>query len=293
MLVKRADRIGVQPLGALPAKGERNPKRNRQQQGVAELQKSGMKFLLSSSHQGALDLLKLFFDKSTMFFLKSLRGGSVVGTIPDEAALKTALRLKPGAVDFLELRVDAFADSEARLKRLEKALPGLKCFPLIVTVRHPREGGENGLGVRRRRELFRRFLPHAALVDVELRSARALKSVIAAARVSGAGVILSYHNFRNTPSLKRLQALRRAARGAEVFKVATTVNRSSALARLLEFLTPGKPALSVMGMGILGQHSRIMLGCGGSVLNYGYLGKRVQVPGQWPAVELKALLRSK
>jgi len=226
-----------------------------------------------------------------MFFLKLLQAGSVVGTISDEAALSAALGLKPGAVDFLELRVDAFAAGEARLKRLEKALPGLKRFPLIVTVRHPREGGENGLGVRRRRELFRRFLPYAALVDVELRSAKALSGVIGAARASGAGVILSYHNFRCTPSLKRLQALRRAARGAEVFKAATVVNRPSALVRLLELMGAGKPALSLMGMGVLGRHSRIMLGCGGSVLNYGYLGRRVQVSGQWPAVELKALLR--
>jgi len=210
--------------------------------------------------------------------------GSVVGTIPNEAALKAALRLNPGAVDYLEIRVDAFAGNETRLHRLEKALPKLKKFPLIVTVRHPAEGGEGKLGVRRRKELFRRFLPYATLVDVELRSAKALQEIIKAAP----GVILSYHNFHRTPSLQRLQQLRRAAKGADVFKVATMVHQSPALDRLLAFLKRGgPPALSVMGMGTLGRASRLALAGQGSVLNYGYFGNRVQVPGQWPAPLLK------
>ena len=42
-----------------------------------------------------------------------------------------------------------------------------------------------------------------------------------------------------------------------------------------------------MGMGPLGQVSRLALAAAGSVFNYGYLGRRPQVPGQWPAATLR------
>ena len=41
-----------------------------------------------------------------------------------------------------------------------------------------------------------------------------------------------------------------------------------------------------MGMGPMGRVSRLVLAAAGSCLNYGYLD-RAQVPGQWPAAELK------
>ena len=45
-----------------------------------------------------------------------------------------------------------------------------------------------------------------------------------------------------------------------------------------------------MGMGEFGKVSRLALASAGSVLNYGYLGD-AQLPGQWPAVELKRRLQ--
>lgn len=235
-------------------------------------------------------------DKSIMFLLKKdspVVPGSVVGTVHSRASLAAALRLASGRVDFLEVRVDAFAE-EREAARLEKSLSRLPA-PLIVTVRHPLEGGAGCLGVARRRALFQRFLPYASLVDVELRSAQALGDVLSAARTRGRGVILSHHDFRRTPSLARLQTLRgKAARaGCSIFKVAAMANTPHDAARLLDFLThrgSGQPSLAVMGMGAYGKMSRLALGNAGSVLNYGYLD-RPQVSGQWPAVLLKERLR--
>lgn len=219
--------------------------------------------------------------------------GSVVGTIHSQGSLAAALKLAKGKVDFLEVRVDAFAES-SETARLEKALSRLKA-PLIVTVRHPLEGGSGSLGAARRRELFARFLPHAALVDVELRSATALRGVIEAAQAQKTGVILSHHDFRRTSPPDRLLTLRHAAAraGADVFKLATVANTALEASRLLDFLTrraPEFPKLAVMGMGAFGKVSRLALGKAGSVLNYGYLDKP-QVSGQWPAVLLKERLR--
>ncbi|MDD5349875.1 MAG: type I 3-dehydroquinate dehydratase [Chthoniobacteraceae bacterium] len=221
-----------------------------------------------------------------------LSPGRVVGTIHSPAALTAALKLPRGAVDFLELRVDAFAEA-GKCDLLERSVERLRA-PLLLTVRHPLEGGAGRLGAAQRRALYRRFLPQASLVDVELRSAKALEDVLAAARSQGAQVILSHHDFRKTPTLAKLQALRRAARraGADVFKVAATANGARDAAVLLDFLTArgaSAPALAVMGMGTFGKVSRLVLARAGSVLNYGFLD-RAQVPGQWPAELLKKRL---
>lgn len=215
--------------------------------------------------------------------------GAVVGTIYSRGSLEAALRLSPGDVDYLEARVDEFARAP---RLLEEALPRLAA-PVIVTVRDPREGGAGGLDTARRRALFQRFLPHAALVDVELRSAKALGDVLDAARSRGVGVILSHHDFRRTPALSRMRALRAAASGAAVFKLAAEAASPADAARLLDFLAargPQWPKLAVMGMGRFGKASRLTLGSAGSVLNYGYLAEP-QVSGQWPAVLLKERLK--
>ena len=209
----------------------------------------------------------------------------VVGTIPSPAALRCALRLKPGAVDFFELRVDHFARDPSELLR---AAPRLRA-PLIVTVRHPAEGGAGALFVAQRRELYGQFLPVAKFIDIELRSVRQFPALIADARARGVRLIVSAHFFKSTPSHARLETLRdRAfAAGADIFKVATlthTVPDVLTLATLLA-RSPRLP-LSVMGMGKCGKLSRPLLACAGSVLNYGFLDS-AQVPGQWPAPLLK------
>jgi len=225
--------------------------------------------------------------------------GAVVGTVHSVPALAAARKLPRGAVDYLELRLDNFAalpHGERELERLEAAAPHLPA-PLIVTARHPREGGFGALTAPGRRRLLRRFLKHAALIDIELRSALQLTVSIREARETGVGVILSHHDFQRTPPLARLIELAQRARGAgaTVFKLATTATCASDLTVLLRFLTETKGTgssvggLAVMGMGPFGKISRLLLGRAGSVLNYGYLDKS-QVPGQWPAVQLKERL---
>jgi 3-dehydroquinate dehydratase-1 len=191
-------------------------------------------------------------------------------------------------VDLFELRVDHFSGEPLRLLQ---AAPRLGA-PLIVTVRHPAEGGVGNLSIAQRRELYAQFLPVAKYVDVELRSVRQLAAPIAEARARGVKLIVSAHFFKSTPSLNRLEALRDRAfgAGADVFKVATLTRTLPEVLTLASLLvrSPRLP-LSVMGMGKFGKLSRLLLASAGSVLNYGYLDA-VQVPGQWPAPLLKERL---
>jgi 3-dehydroquinate dehydratase-1 len=210
--------------------------------------------------------------------------GSVAGTIHSAACLKAALRPSSGALDYFEIRLDSFIGREGELLR---QLPKLK-LPLIITARHPLEGGARRISTAKRRECYKQFMPCAALVDIELRSAKSLSDVISSAQMQKVGIILSYHNFQKTPSLNHLRGLATAARkaGADIFKVAVTVSTPADLAVLLSFQAGQNMPLSLMGMGKYGKISRLLFAQAGSVLNYGFLGS-AQVAGQWPAVLLK------
>jgi 3-dehydroquinate dehydratase I len=209
----------------------------------------------------------------------------IVGTIHSPGSLKCALRLRKGDVDFLELRVDHFAPDP---KPLLKAIPDLPA-PLIVTVRHPGEGGSHQLEPGRRRELFSEFLPFANCIDVELRSVIAFADLIAKARASGVSVIVSDHHFQRTPSPPSLSArLRRAILAhADIFKIAAFTSEPSDVSALLSLMKePLAIPLSVMGMGRFGMVSRLLFAQTGSVLNYGYLDQP-NASGQWEATLLK------
>jgi 3-dehydroquinate dehydratase-1 len=215
----------------------------------------------------------------------------VVGTIHSPLALKAALKLKPGQVDILELRVDGFADVP---EVLLKAIPRLPA-PLLLTVRHPAEGGMARYSVGRRRELIRQFLPMVKWIDVELRSLVLLGEEIAAARENAVKVVVSDHHFKGTPSLAVLERrfLRAQMCRPDIVKVAATAGTPAELERLFAFFNWAQKKrssqLSLMGMGAFGQVSRLLFGASGSALNYGFLGEAL-VPGQWPAALLKVRL---
>jgi 3-dehydroquinate dehydratase-1 len=205
----------------------------------------------------------------------------VVATVHSVGALRCALKLPPRCVDVLELRLDCFAADPLPLLR---ALPKLK-FPLLLTARHPAEGGAAALSVNERRALFSQFLPHASLIDVELRSVKSMELIIDRARDLGAGVVISNHHFHRTPAPEQLAELAARARasGADVFKLAAFASRPVDVASLLSLLSANhKMQVSVMGMGPLGKASRLLFARAGSVLNYGYLDKP-NASGQWEA----------
>lgn len=195
----------------------------------------------------------------------------LVGVITTANELRLAARMTQ-APDLFEIRLDHFATIDIALEKKMSNLPA----PLIITARHPREGGANNLSIKRRGELLLRFLPHARYVDLELRSAVALRSVLDLAHKTKVRRILSFHDFQSTPSVRSLCTKARAAKrlGADVFKVATRTDTSAQLARLREFLAKADVdlGLSVMGMGKLGCKSRRELMRHGSVLNYAHLG---------------------
>jgi 3-dehydroquinate dehydratase I len=212
----------------------------------------------------------------------------VVGVITSRDDLEQALRMRRPP-DLFELRLDRLTQV---IGRIETKLSKLRA-PLIITARHPNEGGSGRLSLRQRRALLSRFLTHADYLDVELRSARALQALLAITKTKNIRRIISFHDFKSTPSARILAAKAREARshGADIFKVATRTDTPIELGRLLEFMTSSRLNLSlaVMGIGKLGAISRALLARSGSVLIYASVGTATDVEGQLSLEQLRVL----
>jgi 3-dehydroquinate dehydratase-1 len=212
----------------------------------------------------------------------------VVGMIVSRADLDRALQMRRPP-DLFELRLDRLAGI---VDQLENKLPRF-CAPLIITARHPQEGGANKLTLGERRDLLTRFLAHAHYVDIELRSASALRSLLTLAKRKKMRRIISFHDFKSTPPPGVLHAKARAAKahGADIFKVATRTDTPIQLARLLDFIAKKDIDLSVsaMGIGRLGAISRVLLARAGSALVYASVAAGTDIEGQLSLKQLRAL----
>jgi len=210
----------------------------------------------------------------------------LVGVIMSLTDLNSSIRMRKPP-DLFELRLDQLARN---LDEVERKLSKLRA-PLIMTARHPREGGANQLSTQQRRDLLSRFLPRARYIDVELRSVNALRPLLEAARWKNVGRIVSFHDLKATPDLRTLRTKARAAKahGANIFKLATRTDKPAQLARLFDFMTKKNVdfAVSVMGIGKLGAISRVLLAHCGSALIYASIGES-QIEGQMSLEQLRA-----
>lgn len=211
-----------------------------------------------------------------------LTQANLVGVIHTSVGFKQAGR---APVDVLEVRADTLP--RPPLPEEIAALP----HPVILTVRGQLEGGARPLTDPTRLALYEELLPGAAAIDIELSSAKALAGAIAAAQKKKKTVILSFHDFQETPSLPRLRRLVARAReaGADIVKIATMTTSPAEIARLLTLQAEVSSPLAVMGMGPLGRAARLLFACAGSSLNYGWIDHPL-VPGQWSATEFRELL---
>jgi 3-dehydroquinate dehydratase I len=216
-----------------------------------------------------------------------MRRPKIVGIIFSRADLERALKMR-NPPDLFELRLDGLARVARTIIPAIELLPA----PVIITARHPGEGGANRLSAKARRALLLEFLPYAAYVDVELRSAGLLSQVLRTARANDVRTIVSFHDLRSTPTAARLDKLALAARslGADIVKFATRTDSISQSNRLLDFFDrqPRGGKTVVMGIGKLGQGCRRELFRRGCPLNYAPLG-RPQVAGQLSIAQLRRI----
>jgi 3-dehydroquinate dehydratase-1 len=175
---------------------------------------------------------------------------------------------------------------------LRDVLESLRAFrrPLILTLRSRAEGGHlpGGISEMDRLSLFRAGLTEAAVLDVELGADDINHHVVFEAHKRGRAVILSYHNFRKTPTNAALKSLLRKAQRlkGDIVKIAATPHSAADAARFMDVCAAAPARYRVfLAMGPLGRASRLDGFSKGSCLTYGFVRKPV-APGQLSVKEI-------
>ena len=213
----------------------------------------------------------------------------IVGVI-DEPAIEKAQLAEAMGADVLEARLDLWGLSPEDTRKFLKGLKSLG-LKVIGTNRWRLEGGRFEGDEADRIDSLIASLDLIDLVDIEL-GCEMRDYVIEEARKHGVRVIVSYHNFELTPASDELSEIVSSmkASGADIGKIATMVNDLHDCLRLFELLLDSQMKLSVIGMGELGKHTRVIAPIYGSVLNYASVGEAV-APGQMKVGEMKEILR--
>ena len=165
--------------------------------------------------------------------------------------------------------------------------------PIIVTNRRKGEGGKYKGGERKRLRVLQEAMDLGAdYIDVELATERSsLQGLIR--NKGGTQVILSFHDFRRTPSLKELQKLfdQMVRLGADVIKIvsfASSWEDNLSVLSLIPFAKARKQEIVAFCMGEKGKLSRIFSPLFGAAWTYASLNKdKSSAPGQLTFRELK------
>jgi len=197
--------------------------------------------------------------------------------------------LLPG-VELAEIRLDGADLSFDEIHRIFTFHANL-----IATYR-PKAGNE--APGKRKMALLTAVEAGAAYVDVEIEAgAPYKKEVMQAARQQGCRVIISYHNYINTPSKKQLEAIIEQcfSEGADIAKIACQVNSEADSARILSLYDyPGQlhqGKVAAIGMGEKGKITRLAAPLLGAPFTYAStsMGKET-APGQLDKDTLEKIL---
>lgn len=195
-------------------------------------------------------------------------------------------------VDVIELRVDMFSSLDPRhiAGTFTKARDRFG-KPLLATVRHVREGGQQK--VEDRLSIYRLAAPLSDALDVEIFSGETMRSVHALVADTPVLLIGSYHCFEATPDEDVLEEIvvKGREQGADIVKIAAMARSREDVMRLLFLAARHRgEGIIALSMGDEGLASRVVGPLFGSLLTYGYIS-RPSAPGQLSAAELSDILR--
>lgn len=183
---------------------------------------------------------------------------------------------KAASADLLEIRLDFFLN----LDDLKSIVAAAK-IPLIFTLRSKDQGGNfNGTEEERLNHIESISHLNPAFLDIEHNVPKAFISNLQA-KFPKQKIILSYHNFEQTPDDLQLLLKEMQTTQANVYKIATMTNSSLDMLRLLSF---GKDqGIIAIGMGPYGEPGRILCACNEMLWTYACIDENHQTaPGQLP-----------
>lgn len=178
-------------------------------------------------------------------------------------------------IDLVELRADYLTPAE--LARAA-AFPRMVDLPVILTLRRPAEGGRFA-GDERERVRFLSSLCATGYAWIDLEEDLDAPGLVGRATAAGARIVRSLHDFDGVPS-DLPERLRRLCRHGEVPKAAVTPRSSADLARFLSAVSVLPPERVFLGMGEIGQPTRILAPKLGSLWCYASAPGVAVAPGQ-------------
>lgn len=214
----------------------------------------------------------------------------VAVSLRDGVPSRALTAMRRAGVDLVELRVDLFRSRDARRALAE--VSRCRRFPVLATVRSAREGGRWTGSDAARIALFEALLTRVDAVDVELSSRRVLAAVAPAAKKAKKTLVVSFHDFKRTPTPAALRRIVRRARsaGADVVKIAARAVKSADVLSLGAFTAAHAEAgLITISMGREGAVSRVLFPALGSLVTFASYGKPT-APGQFDYASTLAML---
>lgn len=209
----------------------------------------------------------------------------------DKTAPQVIDEAKDFGLDVVELRIDLY--SECRKEYVLNEVKKFRHFPSIATIRSKKEGGKWRGTEKERLALFRAVMPEVDAVDIEMSSRTIVSSVVKLAHKAKKLVVVSHHDFDQTPSIKELNRIVNHAKklGADIVKVSTYASDDEDIQRLAHCTIANKSKnIVTIAMGGRGSISRIMFPALGSLITYASLGPST-APGQLDYKETFDLIR--
>lgn len=192
--------------------------------------------------------------------------------------------------DLIEFRMDSAEDPLEQLSEYDGELP------ILATNRSRWFGGHATERGRLDQLMVAAEFDFVEKVDIELEIARGMPWVLEEFRDQGVELVISFHEFEETPDQETLDAIiEECAEYGDVAKVATYAEDRADCLRILSAIdTARKNGIRAAGiaMGELGSHTRVIGPLYGSVLGYAPLESDVNeyAPGQIPLHRIDSLV---
>ena len=200
--------------------------------------------------------------------------------------------------DMAEIRLDSLDSVEPFFQKECGELLSFSSIPLLFTCRKSDEGGQfAGTEGERIEKLAAAIDAGAPYIDVELRTEPGLRdSLVEHAHENNCRVIMSWHNFSETPGTDELEKVLsdQAASGADIAKIVTMGRESTDIPRLFSLYYAAArldiPLVSFC-MGDIGRISRVACLAMGAFLTFASLDAGSETaPGQIPIAHFRAIL---
>jgi 3-dehydroquinate dehydratase/shikimate dehydrogenase len=218
----------------------------------------------------------------------------ICAVITEESSASARLAIKRAALeaDIIEVRLDYLRDFDfTRVDHLGSLL-GENSLPVIITCRDFDEGGKQKIDDSIRLPLLvegaKKFADYCDIEAAHYRDAARLSPDLAK-------LIVSYHNFNETPANLDEIYQRLTTLPAAIHKIATRANRLTdtlSTFHLLKLAEKDEHTMIMIAMNEAGIITRLLGTSRGSMLTYGSLSDgRTSAPGQFSCKELKDTYR--